>query len=67
MIRIQLNGQKKALEEALTINQLIRILQINTPHVAVAINYDVIPHSEFPTLKVKDGDKIDILQPTQGG
>lgn len=67
MIRIQLNGQKKALEEALTIDKLIRILQINTPHIAVALNYDVVPRSDFPTIRVKDGDKVDILKPTQGG
>ncbi len=67
MIRIHLNGQHKALEDALTVDQLIRCLQIKNPNVAVAVNYDIVPRSQFPDHKIKDGDKIDIVEAKAGG
>lgn len=67
MIRIQLNGHSKALDEPLTVERLMGLLKINSSMIAVAVNYDVLPRSEFPSKKIKDGDKIDILKPTQGG
>ena len=67
MIRIHLNGQLKALEDALTVDQLIHCLQIKNPNVAVAVNYDLIPHSQFPDHKIKDGDQIDIVEAKAGG
>ena len=67
MIRIQLNGQSKALEDSLTIEHLVRLLELKNPNIAVALNYDVIPRSEFQKVTVKDGDKIEIIRPVGGG
>ncbi|MBI2340503.1 MAG: sulfur carrier protein ThiS [Deltaproteobacteria bacterium] len=67
MIRIQLNGQPKALDDALTIERLVQLLQLKSPHIAVALNYDVVPRQEFQKVTVKDGDKIEIIRPVVGG
>lgn len=67
MIRIKLNGQSKALDDCLTVDQLVSLLKLNQPNIAVAINYDVIPRQDFPEKKIKDGDEIDILRPVAGG
>ena len=67
MIRIHLNGQPKALEDSTTIERLVRLLELKNPHIAVAVNYDVVPRSEFQKITVKDGDKIEIIRPVVGG
>lgn len=67
MIRIHLNGQPKALEDSTTIERLVRLLELKNPNIAVAVNYDVVPRSEFQKITVKDGDKIEIIRPVVGG
>lgn len=67
MIRIHVNGQPKALEDSTTIERLVCLLELKNPHIAVAVNYDVIPRSEYARLVVRDGDKVDIVKPVQGG
>jgi sulfur carrier protein len=36
-------------------------------HVAVAVNYDVVPRSRWAETTLSDGDEIEILTPRQGG
>jgi len=67
LIRIKLNGQSKALEAALTLDRLLHLLELQSSNIAVAVNFDVIPRSEFPKKTVKDGDSIDIVNPVAGG
>ena len=71
MIRLQLNGQHKALSDlsndCVTLEKLIGLLKINSQNIAVAVNLSVIPRSQFPQTVIKDGDAIDIIQPVAGG
>lgn len=34
---------------------------------AVAINGDFVPKSNYESVQLKEGDKVDILSPMQGG
>ena len=67
MITIQINGQSQIFNEAMTIENLISHLKFNRTHIAVALNFDVVPRAEFSKIKIKDGDTVDILHPSQGG
>lgn len=67
MIRVELNGESKALENTYTLEHLIRLLNLKNPNIAVAINFDVVPRSQYSLKTVKDGDKIDIIHPVGGG
>lgn len=67
MIRVKLNGEAKALDEPLTLHKLMQLLRVHKKNVAVAINYAVIPHSEFKKKYVRNGDQVDIIQAVGGG
>lgn len=67
MIRVQLNGQPKAIDDCLTVERLVSLLQLKSSNIAIAVNFDVVPRSEFPQKKIKDGDKIEIIRPVAGG
>ena len=71
MIRVQLNGKPKSLNDtcndSITVEKLMGLLQINSATIAVAVNLSVIPRSQFPRTVIQDGDAIDIIQPTAGG
>lgn len=71
MIRVQLNGQPKALNDfgadSITLEKLVRLLKVNSKNIAVAVNLNVIPRSQFSGVVIQDGDAIDILQASAGG
>jgi sulfur carrier protein len=67
MIRISVNGEIKEVEEGLTITELIKALSYTKEGFAVAINMTFVPIKSYDTTTIKEGDKIDILAPVQGG
>ena len=46
---------------------LIRELEYEGTHFAIAVNYDVLPKSRWAETMLKAGDEIEIITPRQGG
>lgn len=67
MISIQLNGEKKVFEDSLTIQELIRQIQVPTQTVAVAVNSEIVPRSAFDRVRVQDKDRVEIIRAVGGG
>jgi len=67
MIKISVNGDIKEINENLNIIQLIKALEYKIKGFAVAINMTFIPIAAYEKTMIKEGDKIDILSPVQGG
>jgi sulfur carrier protein len=42
-------------------------LEINAPHFAVALNFQVVPKSQHESTPIKNGDKIEIVHAVGGG
>lgn len=55
------------MEEALTVQGLIRKIQIHSPAIAVAVNSEIVPRSSFDAVLLKDNDRIEIIRPVGGG
>ncbi|MDQ7082060.1 MAG: sulfur carrier protein ThiS [Aquificota bacterium] len=49
--------------------ELLELMEIKVREVglAVAVNEEVVPKSEYRTRKVKEGDRIEIVQLVGGG
>ena len=47
--------------------KLIRELDYEGTHFAIAVNYDVVPKSRWAETALKNGDEIEIITPRQGG
>lgn len=50
-----------------SINLKEALIQLQVPHCAVLINSEFIPHSLHMAIHLKEGDKIELITPMQGG
>ncbi len=65
-MRITVNGEAREVE-ARHIAGLLRELDYDGTHVAVAVNFDVVPRAQWADAALKAGDEIEIISPRQGG
>ncbi len=67
MISILLNGQHTQISDSTTIMQLLHELNLAEKRLAVEINQEIIPRSEFETHHLAAQDKVEIVQAIGGG
>ena len=66
-MRLIVNGTEKFIESSANLIQLLKELEIEGSHIAVALNLQVIPRSNYETTSIKDGDKVEIVHAVGGG
>ena len=66
-LEIQVNGEPRALETGCTISRLVETLGLGERRVAVAVNGEVVPHSQFKSWSLAGADRVEILQAVGGG
>ena len=64
---VYVNAEPHALDKPKTIAELLDQLQIQPERIAVAINRQVVPRSEYARQMVHSDDQIDIVQAVGGG
>ena len=66
---VEINGEKKVLpdEEMVTIEGLFQALNLPTQAIAVAVNAEVIPRSEFKKIRLRHQDRVEIIHAVGGG
>jgi len=69
MLRIILNGEEREIPKEMSVMELLKELGIQFREVglAVAINEEVVPKSEYERRKVKEGDRVEIVHLVGGG
>lgn len=67
MITIILNGKDKQIDNSSSIEQLLKNLNLENKRLAVEINENIVPRSEFNSHILKDADKVEIVQAIGGG
>lgn len=67
MISILLNGEHTQIDKSTTIIQLLHGLNLAEKRLAVEINQEIIPRSEFETYRLNAEDKVEIVQAIGGG
>jgi thiamine biosynthesis protein ThiS len=66
-LRLLINGEEKDVRSSENIEGLLRELDINGRHIAVALNLEVIPRSRYAETRLKEGDKVEIVHAVGGG
>ena len=67
-MKIYINNTEYTCDDATTLRQAITVAgNIPDKGIAIAVNNDVIPHSEWNTFKINDGDKITVIKAFYGG
>ncbi len=67
MITIILNGKNKQLERDTSISQLLEILDLGEKRLAVEINQNIVPRSDFSSTILNEQDQVEIVQAIGGG
>ena len=60
------NGEKIE-TQATRVDALLAELDYTGTHLAVAVNYDVVPRAKWSDTPLNDNDAVEILTPRQGG
>ena len=66
-MRIVLNGEARALEPGTTLAALVASLDLGAKRMAVEVNEEVIPRSEYADYVFGDGDRVEIVHAVGGG
>ena len=67
LLKLTVNGDARNVPASCTLQQLLRLLELDRKRVAIAVNRDVIPRSAFSDKRLLEGDCIEILEAVGGG
>jgi sulfur carrier protein len=65
-MRVIVNGEHREIASA-NVDALLSELEYEGNHFAIALNFDVLPRSQWAQTPLKNGDEIEIITPRQGG
>jgi sulfur carrier protein len=65
-MRVMVNGEQREIQSG-SVDALLGELEYEGTHFAIALNYDVLPRSQWAQTPLKSGDEIEIITPRQGG
>jgi sulfur carrier protein len=66
-MRVTVNGDARELRDGLTIDELVAALGLGARRVAVEVNLDVVPRTDYAQRALSDGDVVEIVQFIGGG
>ncbi|MGH9347506.1 MAG: sulfur carrier protein ThiS [Vicinamibacterales bacterium] len=67
MLVITLNGEPFQLDGPLSVSDLLARLAVDPRRVAVEYNLTILKRDAFPTIIVRDGDHVEIVNFVGGG
>ena len=66
-VKIKINGKKRSINAKMTLKHLLSINNIALNKVAIEMNGNIIDKKKVDKIKIKDGDKIEIVHFIGGG
>jgi len=65
-MQVVLNGETRSLTDVATVSDLVRQLELQG-RIAVEINREIVPRSQFGSYPVREGDVIELVRAIGGG
>ncbi len=66
-MKIQLNGEPRELPDGFTAEQLVNDMGLNGRRLAMEVNREIVPRSEYAEHVLHDGDQVEIVHAIGGG
>jgi sulfur carrier protein len=66
-MEISLNGQAEAVEEGITVAELMQRKLPQVQRVAVEVNLEIVPRSQHGSHVLRAGDRVEIVRAIGGG
>ena len=64
---LQLNGEAREFPDGLTVATLVEHLGMKADRVAVELNLEIVPRTNWAATNLKEGDKLEIVHFVGGG
>ena len=65
-MKVKVNGKEREIAAGTTVKGLLA-MKAELKYVAVAVNMEFVPHSEYDGVLLKAGDEVEIVSPQAGG
>jgi len=66
-MNVLVNGKPMELAAGTTVEALLALLKVPRQFTAVAVNRDITPKSEYASVQLGEGDRVEIVRPMGGG
>jgi thiamine biosynthesis protein ThiS len=66
-MNVRLNGEDRQLPAEMTLEGLVEHLELKGKPIAIELNREVIPRPRFSEVKVREGDRIEVVTFVGGG
>ena len=66
-VQVTVNGVPTDVSEVTSVAALVAAHSDEQRRVAVAVNGDVVPRSQWEATRLATGDRVEVLAPTAGG
>ena len=66
-VKIKINGKNRLINEKMTLKSLLNINKVAIKKVAIEFNKKIIDKKKIDKIKLKNGDKIEIVHFIGGG
>ena len=67
MMQILVNGEPRSVAPGLTVAQLVELLELGGRRLAMEVNREILPRSQYAAHELRDGDRVEIVQAIGGG
>jgi thiazole synthase len=67
VLRLSLNGEAREFQTALTVEELLKTLELDPRKVAVERNLEIVPRSTYASQQLASGDRLEIVHFIGGG
>lgn len=64
---VSVNGDSQEVTENASVTDLLQLLELNSAHVAVEVNRELIPREQHQQYRLSAGDQLEIVTLVGGG
>ena len=66
-LRIEVNGEAREVPDGASVADLLVVLHLAAPKVAVERNLEIVPRSAWATTRLAEGDRLEVVHFIGGG
>jgi len=66
-MQLVVNGQNREADSGMTVTHLLEILDLLGRRVAVEVNGEIVPRSQYDLSQLQEGDRVEVVQAIGGG
>ena len=66
-MKLTINGETREILKSQNLEELIRELDIQAPHFAMALNQQVVPKTKYASTPIQENDEVEIVHAVGGG